>query len=153
MVSDDVRGDLAQYARVDDEQYRAYLAQRAGSGTEWHFVWVDSRWPSCAAIRYAEGATAPARPVVVPTLVTLYDSNPWLPDLPVETWVRYLARISYCAEICLHPDEAVDAVLYAEVGEVTGPRADELRPRLEHAVRVLRMAGMLAPEFNLMVPR
>lgn len=138
----------------DDVQYRAYLLQRAGGADQRCFVWVDSRWPSCPALRSSQAhLRAPDDPVVAPTLATLYDSNPWLPDLPVETWVRYLARISYCAEICLHPDEAVDAVLYAEVGEVTGPRADELRPRLEHAVRVLRLAGMLSPEFNLMVTR
>lgn len=134
----------------DDAQYRAYLLQRAGGDDQRCFVWVDDRWPSCPALRSSqEHLRAPVDPVVAPTIATLYNSNPQPDTIPAHVWVRYLARISYCAEICLHPDEAVDAVLHAEVGETDGPRADALRSHLEHAVRVLRLAGMMGREFGL----
>lgn len=135
----------------DHVQYLAYLLQRAGHSGALQFEWVDDRWPSCRALRVPGPPVAlcPAATGVVAMTVLLAA----MPDIPEQTWIRYLARISYCAAICLHPDEAVDAVLHAEVGATEGPEADAIRGHLERAVAVLRSEGMMNPEMSLFVVR
>lgn len=134
----------------DQKQYRAYLLQRAGGAEALQFEWVDDRWPSCRDLR-ASGSAVKLRPGALLWIATMVGLHDAMPDIPEQTWTRYLARISYCAAICLHPEEAIDAVLHAEVGDVEGPQADAIRGHLERAVAALSSEGMMNPELSLRV--
>jgi hypothetical protein len=146
-VNEDTAVALAQ----DHTQYLAYLLQRAGGAEALQFEWVDDRWPSCRALR-VHGSTVTLSPSLgwIAAMAALRAA---MPDIPEQTWTRYLARISYCAAICLHPEEAIDAVLHAEVGATEGPEADAIRGHLERAVSVLASEGMMEPELSLRVVR
>ncbi len=131
-----------------NEHHLAYLLQRAAVGVApaWHFAWVDKNWPTCAELDYHSSSR-----IDVPLEMlswAAYSRQAAIakarPDTVSATdWTRFLARLSYCAEIGLTTDEAVDAVLHAEVGVLEGPIADALQADLERATGALALVGML----------
>lgn len=141
-VVDEFDAKASRYA-----QHVSYLAQRSESNRATNFWWIDTDWPNTPARLPWLEPSAKCRE----RLARLAGSKPG-PYGPGADWVRYLARISYCAEIGLSPEEGVDTVLHAE-GAPVGAAEDALQEILGRAVNALYTCGMLASTLAIVNPK
>lgn len=153
-------------ARLENEpvvQRLIYLSQHVGVISKmWpDFDWIDDSWPNSkllgtaratSVLNYLPACSEDLTSRIKHKLMPLFSLKPSFALL--EDWIVALARLSYCAERGINPDEAIDAVLVSHVK--TGPKTlswEEHNVMLCIARDVLTDKKLLWHNLQLIVPK